>query len=95
LIKNPVQQQSIYDSQAMIAYANAIEHQCFEEYHSLPRRIVIVAFGPDRSATPSQWTGHKINELYGDPERQWLMPQPADAQRVDLAKTTPLTAQAP
>ncbi len=94
-----VQQQSIYDSQLkLIAYANAIQHQYFEAYHaSLPRRIEIVAFGPDRSrnAITVDLGGHKINQLYGDPERQWLMPQPADAQRVDLAKAAAIPTQAP
>ena len=94
-----VQQQSIYNAQLkLIAYANAIQHQYFEEYHaSLPRRIEIVAIGPDHrpNAITVDLSGHKINQLYGDPALQWLMPQPSDAKRVDLAKMTSQPNQAP
>lgn len=94
-----VQQQSIYDAQLnLIAYANAIQHQYLAQHHvSLPRRIEIVAMGPDRRPTPFtiDLAGHKINELYGDPERQWSMPKPADAQWVDLAKASSLPVQVP
>ncbi len=94
-----VQQQAIYDeSMRLIAYSNAVEHQYFPEFHaSLPRQIELVVNGPD--GRPNSLTvnlaGHEINKLYGDPDRQWSMPKPSDAQWVDLAKTTAATIQAP
>lgn len=94
-----VQQQSIYDGQLnLIAYANAIQHQYFEETHAcLPRRIEIVAVGPDRrrNSLTVDLAGYKINQLYGDPEWQWTMPQPADAQWIDLSKSPASAAQVP
>jgi hypothetical protein len=85
-----VQQQAFYNAQhQLVAYANAIQHQYFEAFHaSLPRRIEVVALGPDQRPTSLtvDLAGHEINQLYGDPERQWTMPQPADAQWVHLAQ---------
>ncbi len=94
-----VLQQAVYDANMrLIAYSNAVEHQYFTEFHaSLPRQIKLVVIGPD--GRPNSLTvnlaGHEINKLYGDPDRQWTMPQPSDVQWVDLAKTTSLTSQAP
>lgn len=84
-----VQQQSIYDArQNRIAYVNAIQHEYFAEYQTaLPRRIEIVAGADGNTSTLTvDLAGHKLNQLYGDPERQWSMPRPADAQAVDLAR---------
>jgi hypothetical protein len=89
-----VQQQSIYNAQhELVGYANAIQHQYLEAFKSsLPRRIEIVAIGPDRRPTSLtvDLAGYEINQLYGDPARQWAMPQPADAQWIDLAQSAKL-----
>jgi hypothetical protein len=85
-----VYQQSIYDAnQNLLAYVDAVHHEYFAEHQtSLPRQIKIVAIGPDRkrNTLTVDLAGHKINQLYGDPDRQWLRPQPADAQSIDLAR---------
>ncbi len=83
-----VLQQAIYDAKMqLIAYSVAGEHQHFKEFHaSLPRHIKLVVIGLDRrpNSLTVDLAGHEINQLYGDPDRQWTMPQPSDAQWFDL-----------
>lgn len=94
-----IQQQSIYGTDLqLIAYVNAAQHQYFEKFHaSLPRHIELVVIGPDRRANSMtvDLAGHEINQLYGDPQRQWEMPRPTDAQWIDLAKSSMGGFQAP
>jgi hypothetical protein len=94
-----VQQQSLYDARRqLIAYANAREHQYFEKYHtSLPRRVELTVIGSDQqpNTITVDMAGHSINQLYGDPQQQWEMPRPPDAQWVNLAKAGVAQTQAP
>jgi hypothetical protein len=94
-----VQQQSLYDAnQQLIAWANAMHHRYFDEFGvSLPQRVEFFVVGADRriNKISLDMAGHRINQLFGDPTRQWTRPQPNDAQWIDLAQAAPSSVQAP
>jgi hypothetical protein len=85
-----VLQQSLYDAnRRLIAYVSASHHHYFADSRaSLPGRIELIVIGPEqqRTTVTMDLAGHEINQLYGDPEQQWTMPQPSDARSIDLAR---------
>jgi len=85
-----VSQHSIYDSNGRIlAYANSVKYQHYPEYNvSLPSRIEITAYNPDGSEfkLSVDASRYKINSIYGDPEKLWVMPNPGDVPLYDLVR---------
>ena len=83
-------QQSIYDPQnRLVVWANSKSYRYFPEHNaSLPQHVelhVIDASGGEQTLNV-QFLNHEINALFGDPQRIWTMPNPADVPQVDLTK---------
>lgn len=85
-----IEQQSIYDeNRNLIAYTNSTGYKYYPEHNiSLPNKIEMHLFtsdGQEQELTVTT-TGFNINSLFGDPQRMWTMPQPANVQRIDLSR---------
>lgn len=85
-----IEQQSIYDeNRRLIAYTNSTGYKFYPEHNvSLPNKIEMHLFSPDgtEQSLTVKTTGFNINSLFGDPQRMWTMPQPANVQRIDLSQ---------
>ena len=83
-------QQAIYDSDGRrLAYANSKQFEHYPEYQvNLPSLIEITAFAPD--GTESKFTINasrfRINSIFGDPDKLWNLPAPADVPQIDLVR---------
>ncbi len=85
-----IEQQSIYDeNRNLIAYTNSTGYKYYPEHNvSLPNQIEMHLFtsdGQEQELTVTT-SGYNINSLFGDPQRMWTMPQPANVQRIDLSQ---------
>jgi hypothetical protein len=83
-------QQAIYDSTGRrVAYVDSIKHKLYPLAEvSLPERIEIHVFQPDgrEMKLVVDADDYTINTLYGDPARMWVMPNPPDIPKIDLAQ---------
>ena len=85
-----IEQQSIYDeNRNLIAYTNSTGYRFYPQHNiSLPNNIEMHLFtsdGQEQELTVTT-TGFNINSLFGDPQRMWTMPQPANVPRIDLSR---------
>lgn len=85
-----IEQQSIYDeNRNLIAYTNSTGYKFYPEHNiSLPNKIemhLFTADGQEQQLTVTT-NGFNINSLFGDPQRMWTMPQPANVQKIDLSQ---------
>ena len=97
-----IEQQSIYDeNRNLIAYTNSTGYKFYPEHKiSLPNKLemhLYTADGQEQKLTVTT-AGFNINSLFGDPQRMWTMPQPANVRTIDLSQvgaqsTPPATSQ--
>ena len=85
-----IEQQSIYDeNRNLIAYTNSTGYKFYPEHNvSLPNKIemhLYTADGQEQELTVTT-AGFNINSLFGDPQRMWTMPQPANVRTIDLSR---------
>ncbi len=87
-----IHQQSFYDGQGrLVAWLNSIRHEPYPDNGiSLPRQIEIhvVPAGSQPLELTVNAGEYSINSIYGDPDRLWVMPQPAGVRQVDLSRGT-------
>ena len=85
-----IEQQSIYDeNRNLIAYTNSTGYKYYPEHNiSLPNSIEMHLFTSDGQEQELSVTTNNfnINSLFGDPQRMWTMPQPANVQKIDLSQ---------
>lgn len=93
-----IEQQSIYDqNRNLVAYTNSTRYKFYPQHNvSLPNRVDMHLFtdGQEQKLTITT-TGFNINSLFGDPNRMWKMPQPANVQRIDLSQVGGAPASPP
>jgi len=85
-----IEQQSIYDeNRNLIAYTNSTDYRFYPQHNvSLPNKIemhLYTADGQEQELTLTT-NGFNVNSLFGDPQRMWTMPQPANVQKIDLSQ---------
>ena len=83
-----IEQQSIYDEKRnLVAYTNSTRYQFYPQHSvSLPNKIEMHLFTEGQEQKLTLTTAQfNINSLFGDPNRMWAMPQPANVQRIDLS----------
>lgn len=84
-----IEQQSIYDqNRNLVAYTNSTRYKFYPDHKvALPNKVDMHLYtdGQEQKLTITT-TGFNINSLFGDPNRMWKMPQPANVQRIDLSQ---------
>ena len=85
-----IEQQSIYDeNRNLIAYTNSTNYKFYPEHNvSLPNKLemhLYTADGQEQKLTVTT-AKYNINSLFGDPQRMWTMPQPANVRTIDLSQ---------
>ncbi len=83
---------ALYDpSGRLVAYADAKNHRYDEKQQAtLPQYIELFVFpeSGEKLELTIQVKRLKINQLYVDPDKTWLMPQPSDVPLIDLARVS-------
>ncbi len=95
-----IEQMALYDAQnQMIAYANSTKFQYDPETNvKIPRHVDIFFLDPTgkqiKLTIAASRNGYRINQIWGDPDLLWKMPQPADVRILDISRV-PVATQAP
>ncbi len=87
-----IEQQAVYDAgNRLLAYTNSTDYRVNQDTGvSLPHRIEMHVYqdGGQEMKMVVDAGDYSINALYGDPEKMWAMPTPADVPAVNLAEVS-------
>lgn len=87
-----IEQQAVYDgSNRLLAYTNSTDYRVNQDTGvSLPHHIEMHVYqdGGQEMKMVVDAGDYAINALYGDPQKMWAMPTPADVPAVNLAEVS-------
>ena len=87
-----IEQQAVYDANnRLLAYTNSTDYRVNRDTGvSLPHRVEMHVYqdGGQEAKMVVEAGDYSINALYGDPQKMWAMPTPADVPAVNLSEVS-------